>query len=168
MRIVGYSDAAFANNPDLTSQLERIIVLMDNSKSAIPVSFKSYKSRRVTRSILSAEVIVFADLFDDAYALRSQMEQVTSSAIPMHLLTDSKSLFDIISKGSRTSEKRIMLDIHSAREAYQAREISNIGYVRSCDNLADGFTKKKMQKALFNLLRTRMHELNREQWILPT
>ena len=70
LRIFGYNDAAFANNPDLTSQLGRTILLMDNSKSAVPVSFKSYKSRRVTRSVLSTEVIEFGDLFDDAYALR--------------------------------------------------------------------------------------------------
>ena len=166
LRNVGYSDATFANNPDLTSQLGRIILLMDKTDSAIPVTFKSYKSRRVTRSVLSAEVIAFADLFDDAFALRSQMEQATNRAVPMHLMTDSKSLFDIISKGSRTSEKRIMLDIHSARQAYQAQEISNIGFVRSCDNLADGLTKGKKQKALLNLLLTGAHEVKCEQWIL--
>ena len=166
LRIIGYSDAAFANNLDLTSQLGRIILLTDKSQAAVPVSFKSYKSRRVTRSVLSAEVIAFADLFDDAYALRSQIEQANGRAVPMHLMTDSKSLFDIISKGSRTSEKRVMLDIHSARQAYQAREISNIGFVRSCDNLADGMTKPKMQKALFQLLETGFHEVKCEQWII--
>ena len=66
VRIVGYSDAAYANNRDLTSQLGRIILLMDKSNNAIPVSFKSYKSRRVTRSVLAAEAIAFADMFDDA------------------------------------------------------------------------------------------------------
>ncbi len=100
---------------------------MDDSNSAVPISFKSYKSRRVIRSVLSAEVIAFADLFDEAFSIRSQMEQATSRAVPMHLLTDSKSLFDIISKGSRTNEKRIMLDTHAARHAYQNQEISNIG-----------------------------------------
>ena len=84
----------------------------------------------------------------------------------MHLMTDSKSLFDIISKVSRTSEKHIMLDIHSVRQAYQAHEISNIGFFRSCDNLADGLTKPKMKKALFEILRSGVHEVRCEQWIL--
>ena len=87
-------------------------------------------------------------------------------AVPMHLLTDSKSLFDIISKGTRTSEKRIMLDIHAAREGYRTREISNIGFVRSSSNLADGLTKEKMQKALFQLLQTGKHKIQCDQWIL--
>ena len=81
-------------------------------------------------------------------------------------MTDSKSLFDIISKGSRTSEKRIMIDIHASRAAYMAHEISNIGFVRSENNLADGFTKDKKQKTLFELLRNGEHEVVCEQWIL--
>ena len=91
VRIVGYSDASFANNHDLSSQLGRIILLIDNNDAAIPICFKSYKSRSVTRSVLSAEVIAFADLFDDAVALRYQIEQALMRAVPMHLLTDSKS-----------------------------------------------------------------------------
>lgn len=166
IRVVGYSDAAFANNHDLKSQLGRIIFLIDDSNHAIPIVFKSYKSRRVTRSVLPAEVIAFADVFDDAYALRSQLEQIMQRAVPLQLLTDSKSLFDIISKGSRTSEKRIMLDIHAARQAYKSREISIIGSVRSSDNMADVLTKGKIQKALLELIWTGKHSVNVEQWIL--
>ena len=166
VKLIGYSDAAFANNFDLSSQLGYIILLTDKNNAAIPISFKSYKSKRVTRSVLSAEVIAFADLFDQAFTLRSQLEHAINRSVPLHLMTDSKSLFDIISKGSRTSEKRVTLDIHTARQAYQSREISNIGFVRSSDNLADGLTKAKMQKALFNLLQTASHRPVCEQWIL--
>ena len=115
LRIVGYSDAGYSSNNDLSSQLGRIVLLMDESGAAAPIIFKSYKSRRISRSVLSAEANAFADLYDDAYALRSQLEHALSRAVPVHLLTDSKSLFDVISKGTRTKEKRIMLDIHAAR-----------------------------------------------------
>ena len=57
-------------------------------------------------------------MLDDAYAIRSQIEHALQRAVPMHLLTDSKSLFDIISKGSRTSEKRINLDIQAGHQSY--------------------------------------------------
>ena len=53
MRIVGYSDAAFANNDDLSSQQGRIIFLVNNDEDAAPIAFKSYNSRRVTRSMLA-------------------------------------------------------------------------------------------------------------------
>ena len=135
--IVGCSDAAFANNHDLKSQLGRTILLTADTEKGNPIFFKSYKSRRVTRSVLSAEVVAFADLFDDVLAIRSQLEQSTLGPVPVQLLTDSKSLFHIISKGSRTCEKRIMLDAHAAREAFKKKEISNIGFVPSCENVAD-------------------------------
>ena len=44
LRIVGYSDAAFANNHDLKSQLGRVVLLVDDKDNAVPISFKRYKS----------------------------------------------------------------------------------------------------------------------------
>ena len=120
LRIVGYSDAAFANNTDLTSQLDRIVLLADVDENTAPISFKSYKSRRVTRSIFAAKVIDFTDLFDEAFTLRAQLEQALKRPMPQHLLNDSKSLLDIIGKSSHKSEKRLMLDISTTRKAYKA------------------------------------------------
>ena len=74
IRTKGHSDAAFHNNHDLKSQLGRIIILVDDNNSAIPIIFKSNKSRRVTVSFLSAELTVFENLFDDIMAIRSQIE----------------------------------------------------------------------------------------------
>ena len=166
VRIDGYSDAAFANNKDLTSQLSRIILVIDGRSNAVPIAFKSYKSHRATISVLSAEVIEFSDLFDDAFALKSQLEHAFPRAIPMHLLTDSKSLFDIVSKGTRGSEQRIMIDIHADRKSYESEEITSIGFVGPANNLADGFTKPKMQSSLLNLLKPGKHDFECEHWIL--
>ena len=118
LRIVRFSDAAYANNHDLTPQLSRVILLADDTNAFLPISFKIYKSRRVTRSVLSAEVIAFVDMFHDAYAMCTQVRQAIRRSVPMHLMADSKSLFDIVSKGSRTSEKRIRFDIHAGRHAH--------------------------------------------------
>ena len=73
-KIIGYRDAAFANNFDSSSQLGYIILLEDKNDAAIPIPFNFYKSKRVTRSVLSAEVLAFADLLDQAFSLRSQLE----------------------------------------------------------------------------------------------
>ena len=138
---------------------------MDDSNAAIPIFFKSYKSCRVTRSILPAGVVDFADLLDDAFTIRSQLEQATSRAVPMHLLTDSKSLFEITSKSCRTNEKRIMLSVHTARQNYRNQEILNIGFVKFSANIAHGLTKAKMQNNLLELLQTVLHDVDCEQWI---
>ena len=109
IRIKAYSDAAFVNNTDVSSQLRRIVLLTDDNHNAIPVS---YKPRSVACSVLSAEVIPFVDLFDDVLAIHKIFEFVQIQSIPVYILKNYKSLFYIISKRSCTNDKRIMLDIY--------------------------------------------------------
>ncbi len=47
------------------------------------------------------------------------------------------SIFDTITKLSSTSEKRLLIDISSTRQAYVHREIQNIAHISSEHNLAD-------------------------------
>eukprot|EP00171_Calliarthron_tuberculosum_P003375 IDg3375t1 len=63
-------------------------------------------------------------------------------------------LFDIITRNRQTSEKRLMIDIRAAREAYNERDISNIALIESEHNPADALTKIKSNKALSKLLDT--------------
>ena len=115
LRVFGFSDASFANNHDLSTQLGHIVFLADKNATAIPKNFKSYKARRIVRSPMAAEVIAFSDMFDVAITLSDEIKQLYGHDIPLQLFTDSKSLFDVNSKGSRTSEKRLMLDIAAER-----------------------------------------------------
>ena len=64
------------------------------------------------------------------------------------------------------NERLPMLDVYAARQRYNAREISNIGFVPSNHSLADGQTKPKMQYALLDLLSTGLHNFIVEQWII--
>ena len=98
-------------------------MFVDDKKTAIPISNRSFNSRGVARSVLHAEAIAFADLLDDALAVRKQLEFMFWQATPVHMITDSKSRFDIIAEGSRTGKKRIMIDKYAARKAYKAHEI---------------------------------------------
>ena len=99
LRIIGISDASFANNRDLTSQLGYLLFLADKQDRVIPLCLKSYKARRVTRSVMAAELIAFMDLFDRAFTLASDCGKFAPKGqIPITFLTDSKSLFDILTK----------------------------------------------------------------------
>ena len=84
----------------------------------------------------------------------------------MKLCTANKSLFDVISKGLRTSEKRLMIDIAAAREGFTKHEVSDICFVRSEQNIADGFRKRMKQTTLCNMLLTGMFRVKIEQWII--
>eukprot|EP00171_Calliarthron_tuberculosum_P022574 IDg22574t1 len=59
-----------------------------------------------------------------------------------------------------------MLDVAVAREGYRKKEISDIGFVRSSHNLADGLTKLMNQAALRDLMSTSKLKVEPEQWII--
>ena len=155
LRIVGFSDASFASNSDLTSQLGYVCFLSDATEAVTIIAFKSYKARRVTRSVIAAEVVSFSEMFDCCFTLAEDLRSIMQvKFIPVQLYTDSESQFDVIYKGTRTAEKRLMLDMAVAKEGFRKKEISDIGFVRSNDNVADGLTKTMHQKALMDVLQT--------------
>ncbi len=53
--VVGYADAAFANNADLSPQLGFIALLKDKNDNAAIIHYGSWKCQRVTRRFFGAE-----------------------------------------------------------------------------------------------------------------
>ena len=94
------------------------------------------------------------------------MEEILDQRIPLQMMTDSRSLFDVIVRNSNTSERRLMIDIKDVRESYESQKISNVGFVRSEDNPADAFTKSKHCDALESILRTGAIDLHVDEWIV--
>lgn len=45
---------------------------------------------------MAGEVVAFGDLFDVASVLSAELETLVGYNVPVQLLTDSKSLFDVI------------------------------------------------------------------------
>ena len=163
-----YAHASFAGNDDLSSQLGFIILLCDKENRSHVLDYSSKKSRRVVRSILGGEVYAFADSFDRAYILRHDLQMIFKKKIPLHMFTDSLQMFDVITKGSSTTEKRLIIDIASSRQCYNRDEISQVGLVSSENNVADGLTKKTPNDALEKLLYTG-YDLNTvREWIVRT
>ena len=66
LHVFVYRGATFANNIDLSPQFPRIVLHTDMTNKTTPISYRSYKSRIALRSVLSAELIVFADLTANA------------------------------------------------------------------------------------------------------
>ncbi len=55
------------------------------------------------------------------------------------MLKNSKSLFVVTFKSSYTTEKRLMINLAAAKEAYKNMEISDIGFTRNEFNCAEAF-----------------------------
>ena len=115
---------------------------------------------------MAGKVIAFSDLFDVAATLYHKLGEVLGKKVPVQLFTDSESLFDVISRGSRTAEKRLMLDISTAKDGFKERVISDIDFFRSSRNLADGLTKAMNQATLGEVLTASYLRTEPERWII--
>jgi Reverse transcriptase (RNA-dependent DNA polymerase) len=170
LRLVAYCDASFANNRDLSSQLGYIIALSDSENANI-LAWQSVKCRRVTRSVLASELYALSLVFDIASTLKATADQLFSGScqgkgIPLVIATDSKSLYDCLTKLGTTKEKRLMIDVACLRQAYERREIAEIVWIKGEANPADAMTKdKKVNDALARLVETNKLHVEPESWV---
>lgn len=149
----------------MSAQLGHICCLVDKIGRSVPLDFKSYKPNCVVRYAMGGEVVAFSDLFDRASTIAKEIGYLYNRYIPIKLLGDSKRLFGVISKESRTFENRIMLNIAAAREGFRDLTIYDIRFVRSSKNLADGLTKQMSQAALQFVVSSGYINIKPERWI---
>ncbi|KAI1003692.1 hypothetical protein K3495_g4515 [Podosphaera aphanis] len=119
-----FTDASFANNKDFSSQIGYVLVFADSSKQANLIHWSSTKCKRVTRSVLASELYAMVHGFDIGAAVKSAVEQLTQTKIPLTLCTESRSLHDCLVKLGSTQEKRLMIDLMCLRQSYERREIT--------------------------------------------
>jgi hypothetical protein len=101
---------------------------------------------------MAAETMAFADAFDAAFALKSDLVSILGKPIPLLILTDSKPLFDVMFSAKYTTKKCLMIDVSAAREGFNRGDTSNIGLINSQDNIADPMTKLSPNPKLHQLL----------------
>lgn len=160
-----YTDASFATNNDKTSQLGYIVFLTDHTRTCQLLHWSSHKAKRVSRSVLGSETMALADGFDVAYMIKHDLEKMTRSKLPLYILTDSLSLFDVITKASSTTEKRLMIDLTCTRDSYERKEITMLGFVRTQNNPADCLTKVMNAEQLIRIITTARLDHPIDQWV---
>ena len=85
------------------------------------------------------------------------------------MFTDSKSLFDSITKLSTVSEKRLLIKIAAIQESLRNGDLSDVRHVSSRHNIANVFTKSKTQQTMLrSAMTTGKHIHPISQWILPS
>jgi hypothetical protein len=158
LRLLVYSDASFANRPDLSSQLGHIVFSSDATGKCVLLTWSSHKACRTTRSSTDGEVLAFSNAFNSAFTLRHEIQLMLDQPIPILILTDSQGMLEVLTKSRHTVERRLKIDVLAAREAYARREFDNIAQVDSKVNPPDGLTKSTPNDALLIVLRK--HRLN--------
>src|SRR6266496_3833994 len=76
LNLIVFTDASFANNKDLSSQIGFIIVLIDRNRTVNIIHWSLIKCKRVTRSVLASELYALAYRFDIGAAIKSTIEKI--------------------------------------------------------------------------------------------
>jgi transposase InsO family protein len=165
LQLMVFTDASFANNRDFSSQMGYVIALTDREGNANVLHWSSIKCKRITRSVLASELYAMAHGFDMGIAIKTTIERILGTELPLVLCTDSRSLYDCLVKLGTTQEKRLMIDIMCLRQAYERRQIAEVRWIDGNTNPADSMTKKKPSTALKQLLDTNKVRLETKEWV---
>lgn len=136
-------DAAFAINPDKSSQLGILVLLRDKLTKAVNIiHFASSKSKRVAKSVLAAELFALINGFDVGFSIKESLQRMTGvKKIDLTLMTDSRSLYGLAISLAQTTERRLQIDLEIIRQAYERRELNNVIWIAGDENTADDLTK---------------------------
>ncbi|RFU29713.1 hypothetical protein B7463_g6637, partial [Scytalidium lignicola] len=165
LQLLVFTDASFANNKDLSSQIGYVLALADGEGNANILHWSSIKCKRVTWSVLTSELYGMAHGFDMGASIKSTIDKALKISLPLVLCTDSKSLYDCLVKLGTTQEKRLMIDVMCLRQAYERREIAEVKWIQGTTNPADSMTKEKSSNALKQLVDTNKVQLKVVEWV---
>ena len=160
-----FADAAFATNLDLSSQLGFIALLVDQDRNCSIITWSSTKCRRVTRSVLAAELYALASGYDMGYAIAHTFSIILGRKVDLRVFTDSRTLFDSIITFCSMTEKRLLIDIACLRQSYRNGDLANLGWIKGEHNVADALTKDKANNSLHDVLRNHKLHFEVQQWI---
>ena len=91
LRLIVFTDASFANNVDLSSQIGYVIALADMENNANILHWSSTKCKRVTRSVLASELYGMVNGFDIGGAIKETIEGIMRiDNLPLILCTMGK------------------------------------------------------------------------------
>lgn len=141
-RVFVCSDKSFTNAPGMENQFIFFMLMVDNHNRANIVHYGSSKCHRVARAEMEAEVHALFYAFYRAYMIQKMPEKMLCSETSLEEFVESRTLFNVIAKDSRTAERRILIIVFALRESYRRGALKRIGWIPGNENAADIFTKK--------------------------
>ncbi len=164
LRLVIFIDSSFANNSDLFSQIDYVICLADAIHANI-LHWSSIKCKRVTRSVLAAELFAMIHDFDVESVLKSTLIKMLDVIVFLILATNSKFLYHCLIRLSIIVEKRLMIDVMIFRQFYERREITEMIWIHDINNFVDFMIKTTFSSALKTMIDINQINLNIIEWV---
>lgn len=93
------------------------------------------------RYVLRAAIFTFADVSDAAILARHDLQLLYDQQVPIRALTDISSLLSLVIKSITTTEKGMINNLSTTREACRQQDKAEIGWISRELNIADGLTK---------------------------
>ena len=142
MKVVVYADGSHGALPSGNSQGAAIVFLQGGDRSA-PITWRSKKIDRVTKSPLATEVSAVADGADLGHLIGSMTKEIFNmKEMPkIDIRTDSKSLKDHLETDRVIKDPRLRIDTARLRQMREKRELEMV-WVPGTEQLADCLTKK--------------------------
>lgn len=174
LRLFVFVDAAFSNCEDFSSQIGYVIMLgseeYGDKRSTFTMTgnllhWSSTKAKRVTRSVLAAELFAMVAGFDMAFTVRGTIEEVLHRKVDLIVCTDSFSLYECITKLGKPSENRLMVDVSGLRQSYERREITEVRWIEGTSNPADAMTKERCCGALKDFVDANVIVVRTKAWV---
>ena len=141
-KVLAYGDGSHNSLPNGDSQGGHIVFIQGNDRAA-PISWKSKKLDRVTKSPLATEISAIADTADYAYLVAAMIKEMFALESPpmIVLMTDSKSLKDNLESTRVIDDPRQRVDVARMKQMVKKGEIQ-VRWVSSRLQLADSLTKR--------------------------
>jgi hypothetical protein len=165
LQLVIFNDSFFANNRDLFSQIDYVICLADSINTTNILHWFSIKCKRITRSVLTAELFAMIHEFDVDSILKAILTKMLDIFISLILVIDSKFLYDCLVRLDIIVKKRLMMNVMILRQSYEKREIIEIKWIYEINNLVDSMTKIKSSSALKTIIDINRINLDTIEWV---
>lgn len=127
LKIIIFIDNFFANNYDLFSQIDYVIILTNASNRENIIHWSFTKCKWIIRSALAFELYAMTHDFDAAAVIKSIVEKI------LHILLlsliaciNSKFLYDCLIRLDSTQKIRFVIDVMCFRQFYKRREIMKV------------------------------------------
>ena len=159
MVVISASDAAYAAQPRAASQGGVVCLLANPAVTDHPspvaiVEAQSMKISRVVRCSMAAELSMAAESFEHGDFLRAVLGELLVPTFELrrwkwfasrwrhYLVIDAKTGYDVLNNESMTSDRKIMIDAATLREALIEEGSENfVRWIPGREMVADGLTK---------------------------